>query len=169
MEEAGEVVKSTHMETPKAIGSQAKLSDLSSPIDLQSASESELMQSIKVSQECLEIIRRKKEQDIVQAAVDTLTGLIPGTNLPNTESSLEKLKLLCIVVDDQVQSLEEVAEANVKKENQKALNIALVKKLNELRSELQKDQKDIRDALDEGNLLLSKICQPHLFYDDVLA
>lgn len=68
-----------------------------------------------------------------------------------------------------MQSLEETAEANIKKEHQKALNIALVKKLNELWSELKKEQKDIRDALDEGNLLLSKICQPHLFYDDVLA
>lgn len=65
--------------------------------------------------------------------------------------------------------MEEVAEANVKKEHQKALNVALVKKMNELRTELLKDQKDIRNALDEGNLLLSKICQPHMFYDDVLA
>lgn len=101
--------------------------------------------------------------------MDTLTSLIPGTNLPNTDSSLAKLKLLCTVVDDQVQSLEEAVEENVKKEHQKDLNIALVKKLNELWSELKKEQKDIRDALDEGNLLLTKIFQPHLFYDDVLA
>lgn len=90
-------------------------------------------------------------------------------NLPSTDSSLAQLKLLCIVVEDQVQSLEEVAETNAKKEHEKALNIALVKKLNELQSELQKTQKDIRDAMDEGNLLLNKICQPHLFCDDVLT
>lgn len=164
-----EAMKSTQMETPKATGNQAKLAAISSPIDLQSTSESELMQSIKVAQECLEGIRRKREQDIIQAVVDTLTGLIPGTNLPDIESSLAQLKLLCTIVDDQVHILEEVAEANVKKEHQKALNVALVKKMNELRTELLKDQKDIRNALDEGNLLLSKIYQPHLLCDDVLA
>lgn len=157
------------METPKATGSQAKPANLTSPINLQFANEMELLQSTKVAQERLEAIRRKKEQDVIQAAVDTLTGLLPGTNLPNTDSSLAQLKLLCTVVGDQVQSLEEVAEANAKKEHQKALNIALVKKLNELRSDMQKAQKDITNALDEGNLPLSKIFQPHLLCDDVLV
>lgn len=88
------------METLKATKSQPKLADLTSPIDLQSASETELMQSINVAQECLEIIWRKKEQDVIEAVVDTLIGLIPSTNLPNTDSSLAKLKLLCTAVDD---------------------------------------------------------------------
>lgn len=114
-------------------------------------------------------LRRKKEEDVIQNAVETLTNLIPGTNLPSTDSSLAQLKLLCTIVEDQVESLEEVAKTNAKKENEKALNIALVKKFNELWVEIQKRQKDIRDAMDEGNLLLSKICQPHLFCDDMLT
>lgn len=125
------------METPKATDSQAKPTDITSPMDLQSANKSELLQSIKFAQDSLEVIRRKKEQDMFQAVVDTLTSLIPDTNLPSTDSSLAQLKLLCIVVEDQVQSLEEVAEANAKKKHQKALDTVLVKKLNELRSDLQ--------------------------------
>lgn len=117
----------------------------------------------------MDALRRKKEEDVIQTAVDTLTSLIPSMNLPSTDSSLAQLKLLCSVVEDQVQSLEEVAEANAKKEHQKALDTALVKKLTELRSDLQKAQKAIRDEMNEGNLLLSKICQPHLFCDDVLT
>lgn len=60
-------------------------------------------------------------------------------------------------------------EANAKKAHQKVLDTALVRKLIELRSDLQKVQKDIRDAMIEGNLLLSNICQPQLFCDDVLT
>lgn len=59
--------------------------------------------------------------------VDTLTSLIPDTNLPSTDSSLSKLKLLCTIVEDQVQCLEDVAEANIKKKHENALNTTLVK------------------------------------------
>lgn len=140
----------------------------------QSVDENELLRSIQLAQDRLKELRKKKElrknneHDVIQLVVDTLSNLIPGTNLPSTDSSLAKLKLLCTVVDDQVQSLEDVSQATAKKNHEKELNVALVKKIEEDRTKMIHQKDDISLAMAEGQMLLSKICQPDLFYNDAL-
>lgn len=71
-------------------------------------------------------------------------------------------------MDDQVKSLEDVAQVTAKKNHEKALNIALVKKIEEDRNKLIHEWDDISVAMVEGNKILSKIYQPDLFCDDAL-
>ncbi|XP_057828876.1 uncharacterized protein LOC131040020 [Cryptomeria japonica] len=99
----------------------------------------------------LEELRKKKEQDVIQIVIDTLSNLVPSTNLSGTDSLLAKLKLLCIVVDDEVQSLEADAQATARKNHEKELNVALVQKIAEDRTTLIHQKDDISLAMAEGN------------------
>ncbi|XP_057861359.1 uncharacterized protein LOC131069814 [Cryptomeria japonica] len=101
----------------------------------------------------LEELRKKKEQDVINFSIDTLSSLIPGTNLPSTDSSLAKLKLLCTIVDDQVQSLEDAAQISAEKKHEKDLKVSLVKKMDAHRAKLLKQKDDISSAMGFSKVL----------------
>lgn len=130
--------------------------------------ENELLRSIQHAQEILEELRRKKEKDVIQLIVDTFSTLVPDTNLSGTDSSLAQLKLLYLVVGDQVQLLEDVVQATTKKKHAKEQKIVLVKQFNEDRAKLIHQRDDISLAITKGNKLLSKIFQTNILCDDAL-
>ncbi|XP_059070301.1 uncharacterized protein LOC131859987 [Cryptomeria japonica] len=83
-------------QTPKAIREQdqTKQVDLTSRNDptlacfIGSKDKNELLRSIRLAQERLEELRKKKEKYVSQFFVDTLSSLVPETNLPSTDPSM---------------------------------------------------------------------------------
>lgn len=133
-----------------------------------SVDENELLGSIQLAKERLDELRRNKEKYVIQISIDTRSTLVPDTDLSSTDSSLAQLKLLCTVVGDQLQSLEDATQATTEKNHSKALKVALVKKFNEDRAKLIHQEDDISLTMVEGHKLLSKICQLDLLCDDAM-